>query len=157
MTNALKDSKWNGGIYERPVLTQKIAARMLDSACQKAKELGILINVAIVDDGANLKSFTRMDESPLLSGTIAQNKAYTAASFGVPTHDWYPMIKDEPSLLHGIVHTDRLVVFGGGIPIKLNGFIIGGIGVSGGTADQDINCASAGLKVFESIIKEERS
>ena len=89
-----------------------------------------------------------MDEAPLLSETIAKNKAYTAASFGLPTHEWYTMIKDDPSLLHGIVHTDRLVVFGGGLPIKSEGYLIGGIGVSGGTVEEDIQCAQAALDVF---------
>lgn len=125
---------------------------MMDASIQKAEELGILINVAIVDGGANLKAFLRMDEAPLLSMTIAQNKAYTAASFGLATHEWYSMIKDEPALLHGIVHTDRLVIFGGGLPIKYEGQLIGGIGVSGGSAEEDIACAQAGLAAFEALV-----
>ena len=125
---------------------------MMDASIQKAEELGILINVAIVDGGANLKAFLRMDEAPLLSMTIAQNKAYTAASFGLATHEWYSMIKDEPALLHGIVHTDRLVIFGGGLPIKYEGQLIGGIGVSGGSAEEDIACAQAGLVAFEALV-----
>lgn len=138
-------------LYDKPVLSQELSSKMMDAICHKAKELGILINVAIVDDGGNLKTFVRMDEAPLLSGTIAQNKAYTAASFGLPTHEWYPLIKDEPALLHGIVHTERLVVFGGGFPLKYNGYVLGGIGVSGGTAEQDVICAKEGLKIFNEL------
>lgn len=134
--------------YQRPELTEQICLRMIEAAVAKAKELNIRINVAIMDSGANLKAFLRMDEAPLLSETIAQNKAYTAASFGLPTHEWYAMIKDDPSLLHGIVHTDRLVVFGGGLPIKSGDYLIGGIGVSGGTVEEDIQCAQAALDVF---------
>lgn len=134
--------------YHRPVLTEQICLKMIEAAVAKARELDIRINVAIMDSGANLKAFLRMDEAPLLSETIAKNKAYTAASFGLPTHEWYTMIKDDPSLLHGIVHTDRLVVFGGGLPIKSEGYLIGGIGVSGGTVEEDIQCAQAALDVF---------
>jgi uncharacterized protein GlcG (DUF336 family)/ferredoxin len=143
-------------LYEKPVLTQHLTTKIIDAVCMKAKELDILINVAVVDDGANLKGFLRMDEAPLLSGSIAQNKAYTAASFGLPTHEWYPMIKDEPALLHGIVHTEKLVVFGGGIPIKCEGYIIGGIGVSGGSAEQDVLCAQAGLNIVHSLVNNNK-
>ena len=130
-------------------LTQSLALKILEAITNKAEELGIKINAAVVDEGANLKAFIRMDEAALLSSEIAQNKAYTAAAFGKPTHEWYPMIKDEPALLTGIVHTNKLVVFGGGIPLMFNGIIVGGIGVSGGTSEEDVQCAQAGLEVFE--------
>ena len=61
------------------------------------------------------------------------------------------MIKDEPALLTGIVHTNKLVVFGGGIPLTVGGIIVGGIGVSGGTSEEDVLCAQAGLAVFEKV------
>lgn len=122
---------------------------MMEAACRKAEELGIKINVAIADDGGNLKGFMRMDDAPLLSMEISQNKAYTAAAFGISTSEWYPMIKDEPELLHGIVHTNRLTIFGGGIPIVIDGQLAGGIGVSGGTAEQDSLCAESALNVLK--------
>lgn len=136
-------------LYQKYALTQSLALKILEAITNKAEELGIKINAAVVDEGANLKAFIRMDEAALLSSEIAQNKAYTAAAFGKPTHEWYPMIKDEPALLTGIVHTDKLVVFGGGIPLTYNDIIVGGIGVSGGTSDEDVQCAQAGLAVFE--------
>lgn len=136
-------------IYQKYAITQSLALKILEAITTKAEELGIKINAALVDEGANLKAFIRMDEAALLSSEIAQNKAYTAAAFGVPTHEWYPMIKDEPALLTGIVHTNKLVVFGGGIPLTVNGIIAGGIGVSGGTSEEDVLCAQAGLAVFE--------
>uniref|UniRef100_UPI00403F0114 GlcG/HbpS family heme-binding protein n=1 Tax=Niallia sp. XMNu-256 TaxID=3082444 RepID=UPI00403F0114 len=144
-------------LYQKYALTQSMAFRMLEAITNKAEELRIKINAAIVDEGANLKAFIRMDEAALLSGEIAENKAYTAAAFGKPTHEWYPMIKDDPALLTGIVHTNRLVVFGGGIPLIYDGVIVGGIGVSGGTADEDVQCALAGLAVFEKECQVEES
>ena len=136
-------------LYQKFALTQSLALKILEAITNKAEELEIKINAAVVDEGANLKAFIRMDEAALLSSEIAQNKAYTAAAFGKPTHEWYPMIKDEPALLTGIVHTNKLVVFGGGIPLTVNGIIAGGIGVSGGTSEEDVQCAQAGLAVFE--------
>ncbi len=140
-------------IYQKYALTQSLALKVLEAVTNKADELGIRINAAIVDDGGNLKAFIRMDEAALLSSGIAQNKAYTAAAFGKSTEEWYPMIKDEPSLLTGIVHTEKLVVFGGGIPLIFNGKIVGGVGVSGGTADEDVQCATAGVQVFEEYVQ----
>ena len=134
--------------YHRPVLTEQICLQMIQAAVAKAKELDIRVNVAVMDSGANLKAFIRMDEAPLLSETIAKNKAYTAAAFGLATDEWYSLIKDDPSLLNGIVHTERLVVFGGGLPIKSEGYLVGGIGVSGGSVDEDIQCAQAALDLF---------
>ena len=136
-------------LYQKFAITQSLALKILEAVTNKAEELEIKINAAVVDEGANLKAFIRMDEAALLSSEIAQNKAYTAAAFGKPTHEWYPMIKDEPALLTGIVHTKKLVVFGGGIPLTVGGIIVGGIGVSGGTSEEDVLCAQAGLAVFE--------
>jgi glc operon protein GlcG len=83
----------------------------------------------------------RMDGAPLLSEQIAQDKAYTVAAFGRPTHEWFDLIKDDPALLHGIVKTDRLVVFGGGAPVivdnEVGNEIVGAVGISGGSAEQD--------------------
>lgn len=135
--------------YKKISVSEKMVMKMMEAACRKAEKLGIKINVAIVDDGGNLKGFMRMDDAPLLSMDISQNKAYTAAAFGISTSEWYPMIKDEPELLHGIVHTNRLTIFGGGIPIVIDGQLAGGIGVSGGTAEQDTRCAESALNVLK--------
>ncbi len=81
----------------------------------------------------------------LLSVDLAIDKAYTAAAFGMPTHAWFEFIKDDPPLLHGIVKTPRLIVFGGGYPIEIDGAVVGAIGVSGGHYSQDMEVAQAGL------------
>ena len=105
-------------------------------------------NVAVVDDGGNLKAFGRMDGAPLLGTEGCQRKAFTAL-FGVGTKDFYNYIKDQQGLLIGLSHFSRATVVGGGLPIMVDGEVIGGIGVGGGTEDQDIDCAEAGLKVLE--------
>ncbi|RXT06996.1 heme-binding protein [Ammoniphilus sp. CFH 90114] len=142
------------GYYERLALSQKLAMKMIEAACEKAEQMNIRVTVAVCDDGGNLKAFSRMDGAKLLGTEIAQNKAYTAASSERATADWYPLIEKNPALLHGIVHTNRLTIFGGGLPIKIENKHVGGIGVSGGTADEDVACAEAALSVMESLLRE---
>ncbi|HHY72353.1 MAG TPA: heme-binding protein [Bacillus bacterium] len=139
-------------LIEKYSIPNELAKQMIEAAENKAKEMGIAVNITIVDDGGNLVCFSRMDNAPLLSVGISQNKAYTAIAFGKPTGDWYPMIKDEPALLTGIVHTPNLVIFGGGFPIKVDGKMIGGIGVSGGSAEEDEKCCEAAIKVVEQFV-----
>ena len=121
------------------------AEQAIEAAAKKAAELGLRMCIAVTDEAGDLKAFRRMDGAPKLSTEIATNKAYTAASFGMPTHAWFDFIKNDPPLLHGITHTPRLVVFGGGFPIHLEGEIVGAIGLSGGHYTQDMECARAAL------------
>jgi glc operon protein GlcG len=121
------------------------AARRAVTACvERARELGVAVAIAVTDQGGNLKAFARMDGAPLLSSRIAQDKAWTAAAFGLPTHEWWERVKDEPPLLHGLVKVEGLIVFGGGVPLRVGGALVGGIGVSGATAEQDREIAEAG-------------
>ena len=131
--------------FQKASITAQAAQRMIAAAELKAIEMGRPMVIAVVDGDGNLKAFTRMDGAPLLSVQIAQDKAYTAISFGMATDEWFDFIKDDPPLLHGIIKTDRLVVFGGGYPIKTDAGIIGGIGVSGGHYTHDMEVAKAGL------------
>ena len=129
-------------------ITQEASDRLGEAATSKALEIGVSMVISVVDEAGSLKAFRRMDGAPLLSVELATNKAYTAVSFGIPTHGWFDFIKNDPPLLHGIVHTPRLVVFGGGFPISDQDHVIGGIGVSGGHYDQDMAVAEAALAAF---------
>lgn len=126
-------------------ITQAASDRLLEAASAKSREIGVPVAIAVVDESGTLKAFRRMDGAPLLAVEIATNKAYTAASFGIPTHGWHDFIKNDPPLLHGIVHTPRLVVFGGGYPVTEEGQTIGAIGISGGHYEQDMVVAEAAL------------
>lgn len=126
-------------------LNAEAAEQILAAAKAKATEMGKPMAIAVVDRTGELKAFVRMDGAPQLSVGIAQDKAYTATSFGISTADWYNFIKDDPPLLHGIVHTPRLVVFGGGIPVYLDGELVGGVGASGGHYTDDAEVAQAGI------------
>lgn len=121
------------------------AEKAIAAAAAKAVEMKMKMCIAITDEGGDLKAFLRMDGAPKLSIGLSQDKAYTAVSFSMPTHAWFEFIKDDPPLLHGITHTPRLVVFGGGFPIMLKGEMVGAIGISGGHYSHDMECARAAL------------
>jgi uncharacterized protein GlcG (DUF336 family) len=103
------------------------------------------MSIAVTDESGTLVAFSKMDGAPLLSVGLAQDKAYTAISFGIPTHAWHDFIKDDAPLHTGIPNVPRLVVFGGGYPIVVGGEVVGGIGVSGGHYTDDMKVAEAGL------------
>lgn len=123
----------------------KTAERAAEAAAAKAGEIGIAVSIAVVDEAGDLCAFRRMDGASRLTIEIATNKAYTSASCGMPTHALWDFIKDDPPLLHGITHTPRLVIFGGGFPIMQEGHKIGAMGISGGHYTQDMECAQAAL------------
>jgi uncharacterized protein GlcG (DUF336 family) len=85
-------------VVKKHSISSELAQKMVDEAVAKAREISVSENVAILDDGGNLKAFSRMDGTPILSIEIAQNKAYTAL-FGVSTQDFFNLIQGDPSLL----------------------------------------------------------
>jgi uncharacterized protein GlcG (DUF336 family) len=135
--------------FQKQSVSADLARRMITSAEEKAREMGVAMNIAVVDESGVLKAFSRMDGAALLSVQIAQDKAYTAVGFGMPTHGWFDFIKDDPPLAAGAPSgIDRLVIFGGGYPITVDGAVVGAIGVSGGHYSQDQEVAEAGLAVL---------
>ena len=130
----------------KQTLTLEAASKVLDAACAEATSMGKPMCIAVTDETGNLLSFARMDGAPQLSIDIAIDKAYTSASFGIPTHVWHDFIKDDPPLRDGAPSgIKRLVVFGGGYPITVDGATVGAIGVSGGHYSEDQKVAEAGL------------
>lgn len=127
------------------VISSEAALAAVKAAVGKAEELGIAINVAVVDGGGNLAAFLRSPGAFLHSIEIAMDKAYTAASFGFPTADWGKLLAGDEALRQGLMQRPRLVMIGGGLPIKDGAHLIGGIGVSGASEEQDAMCAAAGL------------
>src|SRR4030081_1891454 len=132
-------------VVKKYSISYELAQKMVDAAVVKTRELGVSENVAILDDGGNLKAFGRMDGAPILSIQMAQNKAYTAL-FGVSTQEFFDFIQGDPSLLAGIPTLSRVAAWGGGFPIKVDGGVVGAIGLSGApTVQNDVNCARAAL------------
>ena len=133
----------------KPAINLDIAKKMVAACEAKAKQEGWKMNIAIVDDGANLVAFVRMDGAYLGSGMIAQHKAMTSAKFPFSTRQFSEIAfgkEGKPAMVPGIANFPGIVTFAGGLPIMTaNKVQIGGIGVSGGTSDQDEQCAQAGI------------
>jgi uncharacterized protein GlcG (DUF336 family) len=114
-----------------------------------AKALGTAVNMTVVDGSGVQVAFLRMPGAPLHSIDIAIDKAYTAASFGLATSQWHGALQEHSDAVReGIVRRPRFIAFGGGLPILEQGLRIGGIGVSGGSEEQDEAIAQAGLKAI---------
>lgn len=129
----------------KATLTAAGAMKAIDAAWHRSLEIGVPVNISVCDVAGNELAFLRPDGAALLSMGIARDKAYTVVAFhGIPTEKWYGMIADEPALLTGIVHRDRLVVFGGGVPVYVDGDLVGAVGCSGGSAEEDAQVATAG-------------
>ncbi|MEO9480438.1 MAG: heme-binding protein [Maribacter dokdonensis] len=128
-------------------ITHNEALEVLLEAKSKAEADGVLVNIAVVDAGANLKAFIRMDQSFLGSIDVAIKKAKTARYFNIDTGELGELTQPG-GIIYNIEHSnDGLMTFPGGYPIKnKQGEIIGAIGVSGGTIDQDREIAIAGAK-----------
>lgn len=125
-------------------LTAGQANKIIEVARKKAKAEGILVNIALVDAGANLKAFLRMDGSYLGSIDVAIKKAKTARYFNAPTGE-IGKITQPGEAIYNIEHSnDGLITFPGGLPIKdKEGTIIGAVGISGGSIEQDHDIAAA--------------
>ena len=136
-------------MVSQPVIRTEAALRAVGAAVAKAVELGVRVNVAVVDAAGVPAAFVRMTGAPLHSMDIATDKAYTAVSFGLPTGQWHEALaRHSPAVRQGLVLRPRFVGFGGGRPIVVEGARIGGIGVSGGSEQQDEIIAEAGLQAL---------
>lgn len=125
------------------------AARLLEGAKARAAEIGVPMCIAITDASGNLVAFERMDGGKITSITISIDKAYTAAAAKKATHE-YGTASQPGSPAYGINSAigGRLMVVGGGLPVVVDGDVVGGVGVSSGTPDQDRDVAQAAIDNF---------
>lgn len=130
-------------------VTLESAQTVTAAAQQQAQNIGVPMNIAVVDDGNNLVTFARMNGAWLGSIDIAQGKAYTARAFDMGTDDLAPLCQPGQPLF-GIHASNqgRIIVFPGGVPLTADGTVVGAIGVSGGNVDQDQQVADAGAAAF---------
>jgi len=129
------------------------ALEVIAEVRKKALEIGVPMVIAVADSGGNLVAQQRMDDALLVSVDIAINKAYTAVAVKMPTHELASLSQPE-QMLYGIHNADggRIVIFGGGFPLKQGDRVIGGIGVSGGSVEEDMDCATAGLNKLATLM-----
>ena len=134
-------------------LSQADAQMLIAGARKRACDIGVPMCIAVVDESGTLLAFERMDGGKVTSAIIAQDKAYTAAAARKATHE-YNEACIPGNLVFGI-HTaigGRLCVVGGGLPVTVNGEVVGGIGLSSGTPQQDMECAQAGIDYLLSAL-----
>ena len=126
-----------------------LALKLVAAARARAEEIGVPMVIAVVDSSGHPIVVVRMDEALLVSLDVAVNKAYSAVAVKVPTHELARLAQPGQPLF-GIHNADggRIVIFGGGFPLTKGERMIGGIGVSGGSVEQDMTCAQAALELL---------
>jgi uncharacterized protein GlcG (DUF336 family) len=118
-------------------------------AVAEAERLGALVSVAVADSGGHLVAFTRMDGAEIAGPVLAPDKAFTAVANRAATHELAELAAPGGPLFG--LHANgggRFVIFGGGVPLQRGGQVVGAVGVSGGTVDQDVACAQAGERAW---------
>jgi uncharacterized protein GlcG (DUF336 family) len=135
----------------RPISSLDLAdaRRIIGAGERKATEMGIPYNLAVADAGGGLVAHVRMDGAWLGSVDIAIDKAWTARAFDASTEDLAHLTQTgQPGFGLNTTNDSRVVIFGGGIPIKVNGIVIGAVGASGGSVEQDVAVARAAVAGF---------
>ncbi len=131
------------------MVTLADARRVIAAAEKKAAEIGQPMNIAVADGGGNLVAHVRMDNAWLGSVDISIKKAYTARAFDITTQDLATHSQSGGQFFGIHASNDgRIMIFAGGIPLKRDGKVVGAIGVSGGSGDQDHAVAEAGVAAF---------
>jgi uncharacterized protein GlcG (DUF336 family) len=130
-------------------MTLAEARKIIDAAEKKAREIGQPMNIAVADEGGNLVAHVRMDDAWIGSIDISINKAFTARAFDISTKDLATHSQSGGQFfgIHVSNH-GRIMIFAGGIPLKRGGKVVGAIGVSGGSGEQDHTVAEAGAAAF---------
>jgi uncharacterized protein GlcG (DUF336 family) len=135
--------------FNKSSISISTSSKMLIAAMEKAEELGFSISACIVDESGNEKAFARMDGAPLISIEASRKKAVLAVGFGMPTGDsWQNFVQGDPILEKGVHDLPGFILLGGGIPIFVNGQLVGGIGISGGHYKMDEKCANAAIEAI---------
>ena len=131
------------------MITLNDARRIIAAAEKKATEIGQPMNIAVADEGANLIAHVRMDGAWIGSIDISINKAYTSRAFDIATKNLaeHSQSGDQFFGIH-VSNSGRIMIFAGGVPLKRDGKVVGAIGVSGGSGDQDHAVAEAGAAAF---------
>ena len=126
---------------------------MAEAARRSAVASGALVSVAVVDAGGHLVVFERMDGAEIAGPVLARDKAFTAVAHRVATHELTDLVLPGAELA-GMNSADggRYIAFGGGLPLWDADRVIGGVGVSGGSSEQDVAAASAALAVFSAAL-----
>lgn len=133
-------------LIERFQISSEAAERAALASARFARGMGAAVSIAVVDTGGHLIAFVRTDDAPFHFRSIAEDKAVTAVSFGVPTRTVAEILQSQPELARsGLQLRPQLVMLAGGLPIRVDGKVVGAIGVSGTTEEIDERIAAEGL------------
>jgi uncharacterized protein GlcG (DUF336 family) len=128
---------------DRTVISAEGALALIGAAQRAAAAEGIAVSICVVDPSGLQVGFLRMDGAMLGTIGLAASKAHSAAMFATPTHAWHGILSGDAALRDGLLGTDRFTTLGGGVPLLAGGTLIGALGVSGGSVDQDRAVAEA--------------
>jgi ATP:cob(I)alamin adenosyltransferase len=143
------DGAGNGGT----IFTAELCEKLRQAAQAESARIGVPVSLAIADEGGNPVYFYRIPNAILVSIKVATNKAYTAVAMKQPSGNLYDLCVAGGSL-HGLNTADpNIVVFGGGFPLFINGKLVGGIGISGGTVSEDEQIGRQVIAEFEKLVK----
>ncbi len=130
-------------------MTLAAARRVIAAVEVVAAELGVAMSVAVIDSGDQLVAFARMDGADLVGIGLARDKAYSALVNRMPTRDLGPLVQPGAEFYgYDSLAAGRMVVFAGGMPLERGGVLVGAVGVSGGSSDEDQRAADAGIAAF---------
>jgi uncharacterized protein GlcG (DUF336 family) len=130
-------------------LTLAAARAIIDAAQAEARVLRVAMSVAVVDAGDQLVAFERMDAADLVGIVLARDKAFSALVNRMPTRDLAPVVQPGTEFYgYDSLAGGRMVVFAGGMPLERDGVLVGAVGVSGGTADEDQRAVDAAVEAF---------
>ena len=143
----MNDERSGADMVVRQEVGLDLAQALLAGVREEAESRGVAMGAAVVDLGGQVVAALRMDGAQLPALNLAIDKAYTAVSFGHPTDFWAASTRPDGSDW-GLASTlgGRIVVFAGGLPIRADGALAGGLGVSGAASEVDRACAAAGLR-----------
>jgi uncharacterized protein GlcG (DUF336 family) len=145
MTDELDPAVAEQWLVEVPRLRAVAARTALAAAVGHAVSLGVAACVVVVDEAGHRLAYERMDGAPYMSEAVAVDKARTAAAYGLATHDWWAEISDDPSVVAGLSSIVGFSILGGGVAVVHGDAIVGAVGVSGGSPEEDRQIAEAGI------------
>ncbi len=132
-------------------LTLEAAQFLAQAAIDHARQTGFKMNAVVVDAAGNALISLRDPGAPLPARDFAEKKAYTAACYGWSTDKWNDILADRAVITAGLAQHEKIAMFGGGLPIVVEGEVVGAIGVAGGKVADDIACAEAAINAFNRL------
>jgi uncharacterized protein GlcG (DUF336 family) len=144
--------RWRGPTASQAAgLTLSAARAMIMAVEHVARDLGVAMSVAVIDSGDELVAFARMDAADLVTVRLAQDKAYTALVNRMPTRDLAPLAQPGAEFYgYDSLAGGRMVVFAGGMPLQRDAVLVGAVGVSGGSSEEDQQAVDAAVAAFAS-------